>query len=463
MGDPAVPRTVISAMDRQTFLTRSETFGFDTDQPWALPALRLLFAVPRAYLPLVEAWERRHPGTRRALDRLVKSGFVAYQGPVIVNTRTGQPAVAPTRAVARYRVTNRGRQLAQAATEDLRVLEEAFPRTAGRNSMGVLALLCAFDLDDARGKNGISLTHAAQIAATDGTPALPTSNVKWWVRRFLADGYLRELDFKLPDTREVIPAHWRITRALCRQLSDALSAFSDEADALKVEFRLGRSRFLGDADPARVGVSGATDYDHDIECQRILAAMLTSDRAAADGIFTVEPRITLPLDRSTFPYGIVEPSTGAADTLFYQPDAEIRERAENGAMVRSVVEYERFQSRRDAWSHIERFLGYLANRTLPFEQAVLRFVVDSTPRERTYVELIEAFADYALDHPERLPGNRVTLAVSSTPRVLAAADPLDPRAWFRVPLPEGAGADTVRRPALHPSDDSPYDQYFARA
>jgi hypothetical protein len=399
-------------------------------------------------------------------------GFVSRQGGVIVDTRTGKTAASPSRKLVRLRTTNRGHLLALAAAEDLRVLEEAFPRTAGRNFPGVLALLQAFDLEDSHARFGLSVPHAGADAArrVGLDRAMPDSNLKWWVRRLRADGYLRELDLRLADVREVIPAHWRVTRALCRQLGDALDAFSDTADAWTVEFRLHRTRFLADIDPARVGISGATDFDHDIECQRILAAMLTSDRCASGGIFTVEPRITLPLDRSTFPYTIHQDAAPGAsgggtardDVLFYQPDAELREH-DDGTMVRSVVEYERFQSRRDGWGHIERFLGYLATRTLPFEAAVLRFVVDSTSRERTYVQLIEAFADYALDHPERLPANPVTLAVSSTPRVLAEADPLNPRAWFRVRLPESSCADTERRPVLHPATASPYDEYFARS
>ena len=92
---------------------------------------------------------------------------------------------------------------------------------------------------------------------------------------------------------------------------------------------------------------------------------------------------------------------------------------------------------------------------------MLRFVVDSTRRERTYVQLIEAFADYALDHPDRLPANRITLAVSSVPRISAAPDPLDDSAWFRVAVPKGS--TTVRpTPVLHPPHDSPYNDYFAR-
>lgn len=440
-------------MDRRPFAARVETFGLDTRKPWALDALRLLFNVPRAYAPLVTAWDIRHPGTKRALDRLETLGFVARQDPVIVDTRTGRTASVASRKVPRYRTTGKGARLTAAIVEDLRVLDDEFPRTAGGNAAGVVKLLQAFNLEDSHAKFGLSARHATELSG------LPASNVKWWIRRLKQDGYLRELDEKVADVREVIPAHWRVTRALCRQLTEVIDAFDTAPASLKVEFRLKRARFLNDIDPARVGISGATDYDHDIECQRILGALLRSGRCAADGIFAVEPRFTLPLDTTTRPWSFSPAARGA---LPYQPDAELRERDADG-IRRSVIEYERFQSRRDAWNHIERFLGHLASSALPFEAAVLRFVVDSTPRERSYVELIEAFCDYALDHPDRMPANPVLLAVSSTPRVLEAADPLDPRAWFRIALPTGGGSDTARRPVLHPAEASPYDEYFARS
>lgn len=439
-------------MDSINFAARVETFGLDTRNPWALDTLRMLFHVPRAYEPLVDAWGMRHKGTAKALDRLVKLGFVAYQPPLIVDTRTQQAATEASRRVPRYRTTGKGARLTEAAIEDLRVLEDAFPRMAAQNTNGVLKLLEAFNLEDSHAKFGLSAYHVTKICN------LPPSNVKWWIRRLKTDGYLRELPEKIADVRAVVPAHWRVTRSLCRQLDQVISAFDTAPNSLRIEFRLRRSRFLDDISPQRLGISGATDFDHDVECQRILAAILRSPRCAADGIFSVEPKFDLPMHRSTVPWTFAD---DGRMSLPYQPDAELRERGESG-VIRSILEYERFQTRRDAWNHIERFLGYLATKTLPMEPAVLRFVVDSSPRERGYVELIEAFCEYALDHVDRMPPNEVMLAVSSVPRVTAAADPLDVRSWFRVTLPTSGGSDTSRRPVLHPAEDSPYDEFFAR-
>lgn len=441
-------------MARRSFAHRAETFGLNTPEPWALPALRLLFCVPRAYQPLVEAWDSRHPGTRRALDRLVADGFVAYQGPVVINTRTAENADSSGRRVARFRTTAKGRRLAAEMAADISVLGRRFPHIRPRNVKGVARLLRAFDLDDSHARFGLSAPHAIELSG------LAERSGRWWVRHLEEAGMIRRLEDRLADTREVVPAHWRVTRLLANQLADVIDGFSEQVPAtLAVEFRLKRSRFLSDIDPARVGISGATDYDHDVECQRILSALLSSPRCATEGIFVVEPRLTVPIDQTATPWTF---DTAASGSLFYQPDAELRERDEHGTR-RGIIEYERFQTRRDAWNHIERFLGWLSTRTLPFEAAVLRFVVDSEARVRSYVALIEAFCDWALDHPEHLPPNPATLAVSSVERVLSAADPLDPRAWFRISLPAGtAGADTGSRPLLHAPDLSPYDMYFAR-
>lgn len=441
-------------MARRSFAHRSETFGLNTSEPWALPALRLLFCAPRAYQPLVDAWDTRHPGTHKALERLVISGFVAYQDPVVIDTRTAESAERAGRRMARFRTTAKGRRLASDMTADIAVLTDRFPHLRARNVKGVARLIRAFDLDDSHARFGLSAPHAIEISG------LAERSGRWWVRHLEDGGYLRRLDGRLADTREVVPAHWRVTRLLANQLADVIEGFEGTVPpSLAVEFRLKRSRYLTDIDPARIGISGATDFDHDVECQRILAAFLSSPRCAAEGIFAVEPRLALPIDQATLPWSFTPEGAGS---LFYQPDAELRERDEHGTR-RGIVEYERFQTRRDAWNHIERFLGWLATRTFAYESAVLRFVVDSEARVRSYVALIEAFCDWALDHLEHLPPNQAMLAVSSVERVLSAPDPLDPRAWFRISLPRGtAGSDTAARPLLHAPEASPYDLYFAR-
>lgn len=431
-------------------LRRGETFGYDDGSAWAEPALRLLFNAPRVYEPLAATWDRWFPSTRTALERLARVGFVAYQPPVVVNTRTAELADASSSPVARYVATARGRRLVAAAAEDLRVLEDTFPRASPRNVDAVAALLAAFCLDGGHARYGLS------VAAANDDAGLPDRTARWWVRRLVAGGWLRRLDTRIPDTRPLVPAHWRPTRPLARQLRAVLDAFPDAPSRLSAELRLSRTRFLGPIDPARVGVSGATDYDHDVRAQRVVADLLRSPSAAPDGVFVVEPRLALPARRD----GEVRRFVRDGDEVaFYQPDAELRER--RGRRVRRVVcEYEATQSRRDAWGHIERFCGWLALTALPGEEATLRFVVDSDQRVRSYVALIEAYADWALDHPSARPPVPAELAVSSVSAVAAAADPLSSSSWYRVDLPAG---DAGEPPVLHPAERSPYDDYFSRA
>jgi hypothetical protein len=438
-------------MARRSFAHRTETFGFDSTTPWALDSFRLLFAVPRAYAPLVDAWDERHPGTKRSLRKLVEMGFVEHQPAVIVDTRTGMLAASPSAPLERFRTTAKGHRLHQAYSEDIRVLRDTFPHLAVGSEKKLAKLISALDLQDSHARFGLSIPRATELSG------MAERSGRWWVRHLVRNGYLRQLPFKLADTREVVPAHWRVTRLLSRQLAEVIDAFPRTASAtLKVEFRLSRSRYLGDIDPSRVGISGATDFDHDVQAQLVLAAFLRSDHLASASTFTLEPRITLPIEIGTSPRRFDE---RGGDVVFYQPDAELRER-HGGSVYRSVLEYERFQSRRDGWKHIECFLGWLHVKSLPFEPAVLRFVVDTDSRVRSYVQLIEAFADWCLDHPDRVPANKVTLAVTSLERLLDAEDPLDDGVWYRIALP--SRADTEPRPALHASGNSPYAQYFGR-
>lgn len=442
-----------------SFLQRAETFGLDTDRPWALGALRLAFSVPRAYRELVDAWEYRYPGTKRALDRLVELGFVAHQPGVILDTVTGELASKPSRAVVRWRLTSKGRRALEEYIEDSRVFEQAFPRTLPGSVASVISFLGAFKLDGSHAAYGISVNHALSISGLEARLG------RWWLARFAERGWVVQLDRRYADVREVVPEHWRVTRGLCRQLGSVIGSFPTAPESLRVELRISRSRFLSDIDPARVGITGATDYDHDITAQRIVAAMLRSERCAADGQFALEPRFSLPIDKRSRPWSFTtEQDKTGGDYLSYQPDAVLtaQEIDDTGKVTnrRVVVEYERFQSRRDAWSHIERFLGWLHTRTLPFENALLCFVVDSEPRKRTYVELIEAYCDFAIDHPEMMVANPVVLAVAVADKVVSAADALNVKEWSRIALPRQGGADTGGRPVLHSTTESPYDDYF---
>lgn len=439
--------TVTATMDASEFRRRAETFGFDTPEPWALWALRLLFHVPRAYMPLVEAWDDCHPGAMSALNRLVADGWVSYQPGVVIDLRTGEPASRPSRPVDRYVTTAAGRRLLAEAQGSLVTLTHRWPQLSDDNAVGLRQFLNEFALEDSHARYGLSVPHAADRSQ------LADRTARWWAKRLLEEKLIRRLDERWPDVREIVPAHWRLRRDVCRQLSNVLSAFGAEHQTLRNEWTLSKTRFLADIDPARVGISGATDFDHDIEAQRLCARLLLSPRSTPN-LFDIEPKYTLKAQTGRKPVVF-----GDGDGLvFYQPDAVLSAADNSGRVRRVVVEYERFQSRRDAWSHIERFCAWVSATLLPFESATLCFVVDSEPRLRGYVELIEAFADWAMEHPQTTAPNPLVLAVSSIPRVNASPDPLDDRAWFRVPMPPGTGERLV----LHDPSDSPYDAFFSR-
>lgn len=438
------------------FRRQAETFGYDGDPDgwWAHAALRLLLAAPRAYLPLVDAWDRRFPGSRRTLDGLVGLGFAEHQGPVVLDTVTGAPAAHPGPPTDRYRATARGVALAAAAADDVRAVSDAFPQVSRDNIDAVAALLAAFGAHGKRAGGGLS---ARFVATRSG---LPERSVRWWLAHLTRQGLLRKLPHRQPDVREVVPAHWRPNRLLCAHLRGLLPLCPQGPTAVAAGWRLHRTRFPADIEPSRVAAGGATDYDHDVAAQRILALLLADPRAAPDGVFAVEPRITLPV--SAGDPGRFHPAGGR--WAVYQPDAEMREFA-GGMPRRAVVEYERRQSRRDAWGHIERFVGWMATASAhPDEPGVLRFIVDSPRRARSYVELVEAFADYAGEHRDRLPPNPLTLTVIDRDRLARLGAPLDDRGWHRIALPEGTGgrADTSAGPLLHTPGRSPYGRYFSQ-
>jgi hypothetical protein len=220
-------------------------------------------------------------------------------------------------------------------------------------------------------------------------------------------------------------------------------------------WRLSRRSFLDDIDPKRVSWTGATDYDHDITAQSILARAVASERFVKSAAFDIEPRYTL--------YGS-DTVTGAfrfdpkgQQEVSYLPDAQFLERSSTGKLRRSVLEYERYQSRRDGWAHLERMCGWVSQKRQPFESVTMRFVVDSRPRLRAYVELIEAFTDYLTENPDRSVPNNVTLMASSIQDLTTPGDALDDNRWYRIELPRGQASECL----LHGKDKTPYNRYFA--
>lgn len=435
-------------MSVSSFKNRGETFGMTTADPWALQALRLVYSVPRTYEPLAAAWDERYPGTLKALGILTKSGFLKYQKPIVVDVKNGKIAQRCSPAALRYRSTAKGRRLCKESTEDPRILVDTFPKISKKSITGVSKLLSGLNLDAQNTQTGISVAHLTLVSG------LPERSVRWWVSYLVSLKYASKLVTPVSDVREVVPGHWRVTKGLCTQLKDVLDAFPESTyNSLISEFKLKRTKFLDDIVPARVGLTGATDYDHDVETQKLLAAFMRSTNCASDGIFNVEPRLNLAAARDQNTMTFV--STGK-DSVFYQPDAELRE-IRNGVAYRSIFEYERFQSRRDAWAHIERFYGWLHLRSLPSENAVLRFVVNSESRVQSYVKLIAAYADYLSDNPTASAVNKVQLAVSSRERIYASSDPLDDSAWYRVDTKATRRTDCTPKLHIH---ETPYDEYI---
>jgi len=431
---------------------RGETLGFDTPKPWSLNVLYLLFNTPRLYQPLVDAWDDRVPGTKRALQRLTDLGMVDYQEPIIVDTLTGEPATTVTKPAKRYRITAAGQRLLAQIDEDSGVLQEFTPKTSPANRLGVYRLLQATDTDAAGGISARAAIEKSGLAGRTG---------RWWLARLVEDNYVRELDEMLPDVREVVPAHWRPNRLLARHLIDICEerTLPGAGEVLVKDLRLRRSRYLDDIDPARLGVDGATDYDHDVGAQRVLAKFVTSKRFITAGLFAVEPRLAVRLDSNARPWRF-DPEGDR--TIFYQPDAWFREYGKDG-VARGILEYERYQTRRDGWAHIERCVGYVGTSLPVFEPVVVRFVVDSVGRARSYTELIEAYADWLIKNPNRRPRHNITLAVIDTRSLEELDDTLDLAGWWRITLPtfeEGEDADEPEL-VLHPRKHSPYEAYFA--
>ncbi|MCP4794204.1 MAG: hypothetical protein GY882_12890 [Actinomycetia bacterium] len=434
------------------FAQRSESFGFGTDQPWALHALRLVLNAPRSYEPLVDAWEGRFPGSKAALERLTDMGFVDYQGPLVFDTVSGAVADKPSRRVRRFVITSPGQRALASFRADARNFEDQFPKVTRPQAVCVLEFLSAFDVTLSNRRFGTSLARAASLGGFRDRRA------QAWRDTLLDRKWIREIDEQHADVREVIPAHWRPTKLLCQQLTDVIDALPSAPDSLRVEFRTGRRRFRPDIEITRVGTGGVTDYDHDVTTCLVAAQLIAADSYMADGLFRMDGRLVLPVDESVRPWRFDSASSGS---VFYLPDLECRARTTGSPLRRVVVEYERRATRRDGWSHLERFVGWMATSSHPAESADCLFVVDSNRKKAVYVGLVEAFASWADDRPELFPANPLTLGVTTLEELAAASDPLDANSWDRVVIE--ADTDAPRAPVLHPKRggaSTPYELYF---
>lgn len=425
-----------------------ENFGFDRRRRTpTLPALHLLYSSPRVFEPFAQAWNTAHPGVLGELRRLTGSGLVAHQPAVMMDVRTQELSDARPRSVPRWRATAKGRRLHAQVCEDSRVLLDAFPNVTA-NEWRIALMLELLAMPDKHAKIGISVSHLAHETGLDDR------QVRWWVDHLSKKGLAVKLPVAVADVRAVVPAHWRATSALTRQLRTALAAYPSTAPAEAVAaMQINRADFLADIVPSRVGLSGATDYDHDVTVQTLVGRFITGTTAVNASSVRTEPRFALTADLSGYPWLA---SAAGTDVVIYQPDAVLAHTGTDGAAATTIVEYERFQSRRDGWCHLEKFVA-ARNLHMPLaETVVLRFVVDSKARETGYVRLCEAFATWLADTPDFLPMRTTTLMVSSRPRLDAAADPLDPRHWSRLTLPTGGGWEM----ALHAADRSPFGEFF---
>ena len=253
----------------------------------------------------------------------MRAGFVAYQPGSSSTPAPGRPRASAHAAGAAVPHDQQGCPADRRGVSRT-CASSRTPSPAPRhgNIAGVVQLLQAFNLEDSHAKFGLvrarTRGRSARTAAVQREVVDPPAP-----RRRLPARARGEVRRRPGGRARALAGH----PGAVPQLGEVVDAFDTGPDvAARSSSGCVAARFLGDIDPARVGISGATDFDHDVECQRILAALLRRRTCAADGIFAVEPRFSLPLDTSTRPWSFAAGAAGSS--LSYQPDAELRERDE---------------------------------------------------------------------------------------------------------------------------------------
>ena len=193
-----------------------------------------------------------------------------------------------------------------------------------------------------------------------------------------------------------------------------------------------------------------------MDTQIIISNLILSKNIQNNLLFKIEPKFPLYIEKNNNDYIFKKISN---NKIYYQPDAQFIETID-GTNYWSILEYERYQNRRDGWSHLEKFIGFVYINALQFEGGIIRFVVNSDSRLKSYVKLIEAFADYLVTNKEFCPENDIILAVTTLDSILSAKDPLDSKNWYRIIIPKNQSAD--KKILYHTEKSSPYNIYFSR-
>ena len=432
--------------------SKSQSFDLEKDKSDYIEVFKVLYATPRLYKDLYNALCQKIPSFKRIMLKLVEQGFVAFQEDIIFNTITGAQAQKASKPVTRFILTREGKKKLQKYVEDPAFFDIDFKKVDASQRNKVVKILTFLDLQPPHSRYGLSVNHLLDLVDFN------SRTLRWWLELLVSKNFIQVLPEKFGDVRVVVPAHFRVSRELSRQLETAVNAIGGERNLVLLKtLKLKRSKYLNDIKVARVGINGATDYEHDVDTQVILAKFVLSGSLALSNIFDIEPRITLKAFKNTSgDYVFTENGTSA---VFYQPDALFKESQLTGSFAYSFLEYERFQTRKDGWEHIEKFIGFMSQKTLPFEQGILRFVVDGKNRQRVYVKLIEAFTDSVLDNYSLLPKNPLTIKVSTMQAVLNSSNAIKDDIWYSIDLPSGQSESP--QPKLH-SGSNPYSDYFAR-
>lgn len=439
------------------FKAASETFGCEGADPWAAEALHLLYSAPRIYEHLLEAWDSRYPGAKKAVYRLMDLGFVTRQDPISPNGSASDSK----RSMVRYVATAAGRELSSEQQTDPRTLSITFPKMAPATEQPLETLLGKLCELSVPGKDGMSVSHMAQVSGLSYAVAYS------WASRLEKKKFARRAPAKKKDKDPSIPAHYRPTRSLTKQAARLSEVFPDKAHILAPAAR--RMSFLKDIPTSAARNLG--DWSHDVAAQEVVADMLKSQSMSplAHGApLLIEPVINLATsavesDSSDYRIILPEPFSSAVHNdpqrRVYQPDAVFSATFDTPVQSRCVLEYERQRHRADGWLHVEKFMGYMAAYTFPGTPGALLFVVDTPKREKSYVAMCEAFADSMAENPTRLPSNRITLAVSTAERLKAPGNPLLPSRWATIQMMMPSPSDRAQRCILHKDGRIPMSRY----